>query len=186
MTDEERKIIEETRNFSVVPKLEVEDAVIKRIRWGFVPDAIRSIAHKSKKEIYNALDYWYGLNEKLPREDFAKNIILYGEEAHLLNPEQISVVREWADDELSPIVRKALEDKRLRSMFDNDLGRLKGFIQFCETAKPHEMAQSAVTMNIDYVYRKKPLYDKLKRIGLNVGNYEAWRKNVQREENKAV
>lgn len=185
MTDEESKIIEETRNFSVVPKLEVEDAVIKRIRWGFVPDAIRSIAHKSKEEIYNALDYWYGLNEKLPREDFAKNIILYGEEAHLLKPEQISVVREWADDELSPIERKALKSEKLRLYFGDDLELLKRYIKYC-VATPHEMAQSAVTMNIDYVYRKKPLYDELKRIGLNVGNYEAWRKNVQRKENKAV
>lgn len=172
MTDEERKKI----NFTKVPKEVVEKAVIKSLKWGFVPNAVSNIkGDKSKEEIFHALDFWYSLNKKLSKEDFAQNIILYNEGAHLLTPEQINVVREWANTS-SQIVRKALENTKLRLYFNDELERLGKYIEFCEKAKnPSQMARTAINYEVDDCYRYKLLYDELKSIGLNVGTYNNWK-----------
>ena len=117
----------------------MEKAVIKSLKWGFVPNAVSNIkGDKSKEEIFHALDFWYSLNKKLSKEDFAQNIILYNEGAHLLTPEQINVVREWANTS-SQIVRKALENTKLRLYFNDELERLGKYIEFCEKAKKYEL-----------------------------------------------
>lgn len=168
-----------------MPVDEVEESVTNGLRWGLAREAAKGIGNKGKYEIFQILDYWYSLEERKTREEFAENINAYNETYHLITPQRMEWVMEWSET-VSPKVRKAMENKELRfSIFEGDADKMRQYIQYCETAdNPTAMAKAAVTMEIPIDYRNKRLYDVLKCIGFDVGNYNNWKNATRRAANQ--
>ena len=154
-------------------------------RYGFAPSVVRSIGDKEEAEIYELLDYWYGLDKRKPKQSFADNVIEYirkerrsGYTLPWITPIKIKWIHWWA---YSTIVRRALKSPTLRTIFGNDVGKLKRYVEYCEVAKnPSQMARAAVNIyDIPEEWRFKPLHDALEGIGLPVGNYNNWRQAIK-------
>ena len=177
MTDEERKELEATANWVMIPNEEVSNAVVNGIRWGFAPTVVRLISNKNEREIYNLLDYWYRFNNRFSSEQFAENVIhLIQHEELCVTSQQIEWIKRWANTD-SPIVRAALKSATLRTIFGNDMRKLKRYVEYCEVAKnPTQMAKAAVNIyDVPEEWRNKKLHDALEDIGLPVGNYNNWK-----------
>lgn len=185
MTDEERKRIEATANWVMIPNEEVRDAVIKAFRWGFAPAAAREIINKNEKEIYSLLDYWYKLDNRLSREQFVENVIHLIQHNKLdITSQQIEWINRWEREEGnyntdSPIVKEALKNKRLRLLFQGDIGLLKEFIEELEKAAKVSKKAEVIVNHLpkeqyDIKNKKKELCDLLKDIGFSL-NYNTFK-----------
>lgn len=196
MTDEERdeiiidsdrpltqkeKELEVTVKFTPVGHSELLLSAEQSGRYGFAPSVVRGIGDKEEAEIYKLLDYWYGLDKRKPKQSFADNVIEYirkerraGNTLPWITPIKIKWIHWWA---YSTIVRRALKSPTLRTIFGNDVGKLKRYVEYCEVAKnPSQMAKAAVNLyDIPEEWRYKPLHDALEGIGLPVGNPNNWK-----------
>ena len=200
MTDEERdeiiidsdrpltqkeKELEATVKFTAVGHSELLLSAEHSGRYGFAPSVVRGIGDKEEAEIYELLDYWYGLDKRKPKQSFADNVIEYirkerrsGNTLPWITPIKIKWIHWWA---YSTIVRRALKSPMLRTIFGNDVGKIKRYVEYCEVAKnPSQMARAAVNIyDITEEWRFKPLHDALEGIGLPVGNYNNWRQAIK-------
>ena len=200
MTDEERdeiiidsdrpltqkeKELEATVKFTHVGHSELLLSAEQSGRYGFAPSVVRGIGDKEETEIYKLLDYWYGLDKRKPKQSFADNVIEYirkerraGNTLPWITPIKIKWIHWWA---YSTIVRRALKSPMLRTIFGNDVGKIKRYVEYCEVAKnPSQMARAAVNIyDIPEEWRYKPLHDALEGIGLPVGNDNNWRQAIK-------
>lgn len=200
MTDEERdeiiidsdrpltqkeKELEATVKFTPVGHSELLLSAEQSGRYGFAPSVVRSIGDKEEAEIYKLLDYWYGLDKRKPKQSFADNVIEYIEKERRagytlpwITPIKIKWIHWWA---YSTIVRRALKSPTLRTIFGNDVGKLKRYVEYCEVAKnPSKMARAAVNIyDIPEEWRYNELHDALEGIGLSVGTRNNWKTAIR-------
>ena len=185
MTDEERKELEATANWVMISNKEVSNAVVNGLRWGVAPTVARLIGNNSEREIYNLLDYWYKFNNNLSREQFVENVIHLIQHDKLdITSQQIEWINRWEREEGnyntdSPIVKEALKNKRLRSLFQSDIGLLKEFIEELEkAAKVSKKAEVIVNYlskeQYDIKNKKKELCELLNDIGFSL-NYNTFK-----------
>lgn len=185
MTDEERKELEATANWVMIPNEEVSNAVVNGLRWGVAPTVARLISNKNEREIYNLLDYWYKFNNNLSREQFVENVIHLIQHDKLdITSQQIEWINRWEREEGnyntdSPIVKEALKNKRLRLLFQSDIGLLKEFIEELEkAAKVSKKAEVIVNYlskeQYDIKNKKKELCELLNDIGFSL-NYNTFK-----------
>lgn len=118
MTDEERKRIEVTKDFIEIPVDEVEESVTNGLRWGFAIEAAKGIGNKGKYEIFHLLDYWYSLDERKPREEFAKNINAYNETYHLITPQRMEWVMEWSGGDCKQLTSTKRKPRKTKEFVD--------------------------------------------------------------------
>lgn len=186
MTDEERKELEATANWVMIPNEEVSNAATNGLRWGVAPTVARLINNKNEGEIYNLLDYWYKFNNRLSREQFVENVIhLIQHEKHRVTSQQLEWISRWVNPD-SLIVRNALKSPTLRTIFGNDLEKLRRYVEYCEVAKtPSQMARAAVNIyDIPEEWRYSKLHDALENIGLPVGNNNNWKTAILKAANQ--
>lgn len=185
MTDEERKELEATANWVMISNKEVSNAVVNGLRWGVAPTVARLIGNNSEREIYNLLDYWYKFNNNLSREQFVENVIHLIQHDKLdITSQQIEWINRWEREEGnyntdSPIVKEALKNKRLRLLFQSDIGLLKEFIEELEkAAKVSKKAEVIVNYlskeQYDIKNKKKELCELLNDIGFSL-NYNTFK-----------
>lgn len=190
MTDEERKELEATANWVMIPNEEVSNAVVNGIRWGVAPTVVRLISYKNEREIYNLLDYWYKFNNRLSRKQFAENVIhLIQHEKRDITQQQIEWINRWVNTDSTVDTDSTLEkawcDDTIRKSFKNDKKDVEEFIQYCLNASsPAGMARKAVSMGVDSGWVNKKLHDALMRLGFDAGKYENWRKATSDERQK--
>ena len=185
MTDEERKELEATANWVMIPNEEVSNAVVNGLRWGVAPTVARLIGNNSEREIYNLLDYWYKFNNNLSRGQFVENVIHLIQHDKLdITSQQIEWINRWEREEGnyntdSPIVKEALKNKKLRLLFQGDIGLLKEFIEELEkAAKVSKKAEVIVNYlskeQYDIKNKKKELRALLNDIGFSL-NYNTFK-----------
>lgn len=153
-------------------------------RYGFAPSVVHCIGDKEEAEIYELLDYWYGLDKRKPKQSFADNVIEYirkerrsGYTLPWITPIKIKWIHWWA---YSTIVRRALKSTTLRTIFGNDVGKLKRYVEYCEVAKnPTQMAKAAVNVEVPEEWRYNELHDALEGIGLSVGTRNNWKTAIR-------
>lgn len=97
--------------------------------------------------------------------------------------EEIEKAKQYLNQEKkNPIVEKALEDRILLDWFFDDKNELENYIKFCLSARtPTEKARRAGWLakpkqqKIKMEKVKKPLWEKLESLGIEVGKYSTWR-----------
>lgn len=213
MTDEERKELEATVKFTTVsPTVEVkemkpaenggfkEETVVvgrefpdlKEIaenagRYGFAHHVVRCIGDKEEAEIYELLDYWYGLDKRKTRQSFVDCVLEYIEKErragfalHEITPVKMKWINSWINP---PIVRRALNNAELQKIFEDDNLRLKHYIEYCLTVDSMaKMAEAAHTYEVHDDFINITLYNALISIGMpNVGTYEGWKSATRRK-----
>ena len=163
-------------------------------RYGFAHHVVRCIGDKGEVEIYELLDYWYGLDKRKTRQSFVDCVLecidkerRAGYTLPCITPVKIKWINSWVNAD-SPIVRKAFKHPKLRKWFYERVEQRTGeaspefllrvFIKYCETVSPPNISRAASEHLPNHC--GKECYDVLKEIGLNVGSYEVWRKSKSR------
>ena len=156
-------------------------------RYGFAPSVVRSIGDKEEAEIYELLDYWYGLDNRKSKQSFVDNLLEYIEKERragytlpCITPIKIKWINSWINP---PIVRRALDNEELQKIFEDDKLRLKHYIEYCLTVDSMaKMAAAARTYEVYDDFINKTLYNALISIGMpNVGTYDGWKSATRRK-----
>ena len=98
--------------------LELKEDIGNVGRYGFAAMAAKGIGNKGEYEIFQLLDYWYSLEERKSREEFAKNIDAYNETYHLITPRRMEWVMEWSGGDSKQLTSTKRKPKKTKKFAD--------------------------------------------------------------------